>query len=185
MRQAAVIDIGSNSIRYACGSLLNGRLQMEKKQVETTRLVQGMQPGGNLEEVPMMRTLWAVERFAADAREKDIPIYAYATSAVRDSANRAAFCRRVEELGVEMEILSGEEEASLALLGASGGRGGLLDIGGGSTELLRGDFVYSAPIGCVRGRDMCMEAHDLEGMRRIIFTRCRDCLRFPPEKRCV
>lgn len=183
MKQAAIMDIGSNSIRYACGRIDEaGRASMEPKQLRTTRLAEGLEEKGRLAEVPMMRSLWAMEAFALDAHGRGLPIYAYATSAVRDSANREAFCRRAEALGMEVTVLSGEEEARLAQLGATGGAGGILDIGGGSTQILLGDFVHSAPIGCVRARELCMAAHSLNEMKRAVFARCKEVLRFPPQK---
>lgn len=183
MKQAAIIDIGSNSVRYACGRVDEaGRASMETKQLRTTRLADGFADGGRLGEIPMMRSLWAIEEFVADAKGRGLPVYAYATSAVRDSANRDDFCSRVKALGVEIQVLSGGEEARLAHLGATGGLGGIIDIGGGSTQILREGFVHSAPIGCVRARELCMAARTLDGMKRAVFARCKELLCFPPEK---
>lgn len=155
---------------------------MEAKRVQTTRLAEGLDQTGILGEGPMLRSLEAIASFAAQAKARGLKTYAYATSAVRDSANRAVFCGRVEALGLEVEVLSGEEEGRLACLGATGGRGGIIDIGGGSTQIIRPDFAHSAPIGCVRAKELCGAGYSLAEMQHAVFDRCRALLRFPPEE---
>ena len=183
MKQAAILDIGSNSIRYACGRLdADGHAVLEPKQIRTTRLAEGLDASGRLSEAAMRRSLEAIAAFATDAACRGLPLFAYATSAVRDSANRADFCGRAAALGVEIEILGGEDEARLARLGATGGLGGVIDIGGGSTQIIRADFAHSAPIGCVRARELCAAARSLDQMKRAVFGRCEEILRFPAEK---
>ena len=182
MKQAAIIDVGSHSIRYAVGRVQDGQARMEPKRLESTHLAEGVSKTGRLGEVPMMRALWAIEAFARDAAERGVPVYAYATSAVRDSENRADFCQRAAALGVQIQVLEPAEEARLALLGATGGQGGLLDIGGGSTEILRPGFLHSAPLGCVKARELCDSAYSLEEMKRRVFAKCKELFRFPPEK---
>jgi len=182
MKQAAILDIGSNSIRYAYGYVHEGRVVLQEKRLATTHLAEGQSATGRLGEAPMLRSLLAIEGFLADAQERDLPVYAYATSAVRESSNREAFCKKVEALGAAVEILSGEDEARMAHLGATGGRGGLLDIGGGSTQIIRADFAHSGPIGCVRAKELCMQANSLDQMKRLVFARCKEVLTFPKEK---
>lgn len=182
MRRAAIIDVGSNSIRYACGGVEGGQALLEPKRVAATRLAEGLSQSGRLGEIPMQRSLRALAEFAADANKRGLPVYAYATSAVRDSGNQEDFCRQVEALGIELTVLSGEEEARLALLGAAGGKGGLMDIGGGSTQLIRRGFIHSAPIGCVRARELCAGAGNLAQMKGLVYARCQELLRFPAEK---
>lgn len=183
MKQAAILDIGSNSIRYARGFVdAAGKAVMEHKQIRTTRLAEGLDASGFLQEAAMERSLEAVADFAADAASDGLPLYAYATSAVRDSLNRADFCSRVQALGVQLEVLCGEEEGRLAYLGATGGQGGAIDIGGGSTQIIRADFAYSAPIGCVRSWELCASAHSLGEMKRAVFSRCEALFRFPAQK---
>ena len=101
MKQAAIIDVGSHSIRYAVGRVQDGQARMEPKRLESTHLAEGVSKTGRLGEVPMMRALWAIEAFARDAAERGVPVYAYATSAVRDSENRADFCQRAAALGLQ------------------------------------------------------------------------------------
>ena len=184
MKQAAIIDIGSNSIRYACGYLeQGGRAVMERKQVATTRLGEGLEAGGLLGKVPMLRTIEAIGEFVGQANERGLPLYAYATSAVREGANREEFCGRVKALGIDsLQVLSGEEEARLAHLGATGGEGGVIDIGGGSTQIISSGFAHSGPIGCVRAKDLCDKFKSIDEMRAIIYARCRELLCFPEDK---
>lgn len=119
MKQAAIIDVGSHSIRYAVGRVQDGQARMEPKRLESTHLAEGVSKTGRLGEVPMMRALWAIEAFARDAAERGVPVYAYATSAVRDSENRADFCQRAAALGVQIQVLEPAEEALPGLLGAT------------------------------------------------------------------
>ena len=118
MKQAAILDIGSNSIRYACGRLdAAGHAALEPKQIRTTRLAEGLDASGRLSEAAMRRSLEAIEAFATDAACRGLPLFAYATSAVRDSANRADFCGRAAALGVEIEILDGLKEGETIVEG--------------------------------------------------------------------
>ncbi len=100
---------------------------------------------------------------------------------MREGANQADFCRRIAALGVNVAVLSGEEEAILAHWGATGGKGGVVDIGGGSTQIICRNFAHSGPIGCVRAKELCASAGSLDEMRDIVFARCAALLRFPGE----
>jgi exopolyphosphatase/guanosine-5'-triphosphate,3'-diphosphate pyrophosphatase len=154
---ADVIDIGSNSIRYLHAAVTPlGITAVERKSLITTRLAQGLDTAGELGVEPMHRSLDAVRAFAAISREKATPfLFAYATSAVRDAKNGSAFCERVQrETGIRIDVLPGEQEAHLAYIGAVGrARGGLIDIGGGSAQIMTAEDAYSFPIGCVRVKD--------------------------------
>jgi exopolyphosphatase/guanosine-5'-triphosphate,3'-diphosphate pyrophosphatase len=109
---------------------------------QVTRLGQGQAPGGPLAEVPMARTVAVVRDYVTAAeRHGAAQVRIVATSAVREAPNGAAFVERVRRVtGRAVEILSGDDEARLSLLGVSAGLpsvGGaflLFDIGGGSTE---------------------------------------------------
>lgn len=155
----AVIDIGSNSVRlmiWADGTSLY-------KRVNTTRLGEGIAQSGTLGADAMRRTAAAVADFCAQARaEKAESIYAFATAAVRSAKNGGEFCTLVKEsCGLWVDVVRGEEEARLALLGALGKKdGGVIDIGGASTEVcfcLNGErtFTVSLDIGAVRLFDLC------------------------------
>ncbi len=154
MRDLAVLDIGSNSVRLM--------LQKDGKQKvykETTRLGQGSDDR-LLQSEPILRTMLALAQFKQMARDHGITeIYAFATSAVRDALNKDALLSPVKEnLGIEIDVLPGEVEAELAYLGAAKGqRAMVIDIGGGSTELVAGDKkvldCISLRAGAVRLKD--------------------------------
>lgn len=154
---ADVIDIGSNSIRYMHAAVTNQHVTaVERKQLITTRLAQGLDESGRLSEDAMRRSLDAIQSFADISREKATQhLFAYATSAVRDALNGEYFCARIlEQTGVRVDVLSGVQEAKLAYIGAVGcSGGGLIDIGGGSAQVMTDSVSFSFPIGCVRVQD--------------------------------
>ena len=155
----AIIDIGSNSVRLM---LLADGFSFQKL-LATTRLGEGLAQSVYLKSEAIERTARAVEKFVNMAREQGATtICAYATASVRSAKNGGDFCRRVKELcGIAVEVLSGKEEAELGLLGAlSKEDGGLIDVGGGSTEIVvrkDGKIVYekSVDVGVVRLFDLC------------------------------
>ena len=98
--------------------------------------------------------------------------YAYATSAVRDASNRQELLGALKAACPDMQVflLSGEEEGRLAYEGAMGGNvGTLLDIGGGSAQVVTPSWSVSFPTGCVRAQDLCPE-DALPRMRDTIYT---------------
>ncbi len=157
--RAAVIDIGSNSIRYFNATVTpQGVAAFAPKHLITTRLAEGILQTGCLQEAAMERSLLAILKFCALAAEHGTQtVYAYATSAVRDAKNRDAFLGRVRQAcNIKVDVLSGVEEARLAYLGATGQfGGGLIDIGGGSAQVIAPNLAHSAPIGCVRAKELC------------------------------
>lgn len=124
------------------------------KRVYTTRLASGLDRTGRLDPERMAQSLAVLSALAAEAAFASAPAYAYATSAVRDAENRDEFVRAVSGLvDGRIRVLSGEEEARFALTGATGGNGGLIDIGGGSAQVVTDSVRLSFPIGCVRAKD--------------------------------
>jgi exopolyphosphatase/guanosine-5'-triphosphate,3'-diphosphate pyrophosphatase len=149
MIHAAVIDIGSNSVRYM--EAADESLPLFPKRLTMTRLAEGILTSGKLSSAGMERSLDAIKAYAEAAREKRLPVYAYATSAVRDAVNREDFTDLIRaRASVKTDVLSGEREAEYAYNGASGGRGALIDIGGGSLQVTDGKNSYSCPAGCIR-----------------------------------
>ncbi len=155
----AVIDIGSNSVCLmfvADGKVLYKRLN-------TTRLGEGIAATPRLQEAAIERTAQAVADFYALAKAEGAETtFAFATAAVRAAENGSAFLQRVYALcGLQIEVISGEEEAEIGILGALGVRdGAVIDMGGASTELVvkrAGKIVYekSVNIGVVRLKDQC------------------------------
>ncbi len=159
MKRFAVIDIGSNSVRLmfvADGKILYKRLL-------TTRLGEGIAHSPYLKEEAIERTATAVASFFGQAKgEGAEEVYAFATAAVRSAQNRLSFLERVEGLcGLKVEVIAGETEAEIGLLGALGEEdGGVIDIGGASTEIVvkkQSKIVYkkSVDLGVVRLKDEC------------------------------
>ncbi len=155
----AIIDIGSNSVRLMLWA--NGKSLL--KTLQTTRLGEGLSISGELSPAARDRTVEAVKRFFELSKSRGASVYAFATAAVRSAKNGRDFCDEVKEkCGLDVDVVSGEEEALLALCGVLGANedGGILDVGGASTELcLRkgGKIVFSTSldVGAVRLFDLC------------------------------
>jgi exopolyphosphatase/guanosine-5'-triphosphate,3'-diphosphate pyrophosphatase len=148
----AAVDIGSNSTRLL---IAEGEDVLARESI-VTRLGEGVDGSGRLGDAPQRRVLDVLQDFRATIEARGCEhASAVLTSAVRDAANGKAFTERVgEALGFEARILSGDEEARLTYAGATAGRDGeflVIDIGGGSTELVLGSgFQLSTQIGVVR-----------------------------------
>ena len=160
--RVAAIDCGTNTIKLLVLDEDGAEVARESRMV---RLGEGVDRTGRLAEAALARTFAAVDEYAALVREHRVdPAHTRfcATSATRDAANAADFAAGVRaRLGVAPEVVSGDEEAALAWAGAKRGLPGLagpvvvLDIGGGSTELVLGsgatpDAAHSMDIGSVR-----------------------------------
>jgi len=155
MKYAVIIDIGSNSIRSMHVERGAAGLIFSQKNVYTTRLAEGLIMSGMLSETAMKRSENAIQAILSAIDLKSTAVYSYATSAVRDARNRATFLERIQnKFGICTDVLSGEDEARYAYSGATDNCGGLIDIGGGSTQVMTASFRKSFPIGCVRMKDM-------------------------------
>jgi exopolyphosphatase/guanosine-5'-triphosphate,3'-diphosphate pyrophosphatase len=141
----AAIDVGTNTVRLLVAEPVSaGGWRPLAEDQRITRLGQGLAPGGALGEEPMRRTLEVVAAMVAVAERLDAdPVRVAGTSALREATNGPEFAGRVRQAtGRPVEVLSGTEEARLALLGATRSLPHLpatvvlLDIGGGSTELV-------------------------------------------------
>src|SRR3954451_21566628 len=149
MTRVAAVDCGTNTIKLLVADLDPGTGQARELVRETrmVRLGQGVDRTGRLADDALARVLAAVEEYAAlvDAHEVASTRFC-ATSAARDASNADAFADGVRSrLGVAPEVLTGEEEARLAYAGATRMLRDVthpvlvVDIGGGSTELVLGD----------------------------------------------
>ena len=115
--QIAVIDIGSNSIRYMEAGFCGSRPVFSRKEVFTTRLAAGLSESGKLSERAMQSSLCVLSTLARRAENAGLFCAAYATSAVRDADNRAEFLSAVSATAhIAVQVLSGEQEAQFALL---------------------------------------------------------------------
>ena len=167
--EIAVIDIGSNSVRLMLGAAENGRVRRLSKTLNTTRLATGVDATGELRPDRMADTIEAIRTFYATAKEYGVPVVAYATSAVRDAKNRDAFVAAVlEQTGVRVRVLSGEEEGKFAFSAVTGGEGTVFDIGGGSFQIVTKDRALSFPCGCVRAKEQS-DSEDPKTLERELF----------------
>ena len=135
MRKFAVIDIGSNSVRLMF--VADGKVLY--KTLQTTRLGEGLAEKPLLKAEAIERSALAVSDFYNRAiTEGAEKVLCFATAAVRTAENRQLFLDRVSALcGLTVEVISGEEEAEIGILGALGNKdGGVIDIGGASTEIV-------------------------------------------------
>ncbi|WP_243373965.1 exopolyphosphatase [Geotalea sp. SG265] len=160
----ASIDLGTNTARLLIAIKEDEQTikpVLLKRQI--TRLGGGFTREHGISTEAEARSLAAMREFAGEIRLHKVEnIRAVATSAVRDAVNGAAFCRKIfEETGIQLQVISGEEEALFTLRGVLAGldhREGtflVFDVGGGSTEytLAQGStplFTRSLPLGVVR-----------------------------------
>ncbi|KIF74781.1 exopolyphosphatase [Streptomyces sp. 150FB] len=166
MTRVAAVDCGTNSIRLLVADvdLATGELVDLDRRMKIVRLGQGVDRTGRLAPEALERTFAACREYAEiiashGVRAPDNLLFV-ATSATRDAENRDEFVRGVVEiLGVEPEVISGDQEAELSFTGATKELPGhdsylVVDIGGGSTEFVVGEDEVragkSVNIGCVR-----------------------------------
>ena len=160
--RVAAIDCGTNSIRLLIADIDGNNFREIVRDMEIVRLGQGVDQTGQFHPDAIARTLAAVDKFAAEIAKRGVEKIRFcATSATRDATNRHLFVDGVRErLGIELEVISGDEEAALSFAGAikdldpSNGPFLVVDIGGGSTEFVIGtatvEAARSVNIGCVR-----------------------------------
>jgi exopolyphosphatase/guanosine-5'-triphosphate,3'-diphosphate pyrophosphatase len=163
MTRVAGIDCGTNSVRLLVADFDGGRLVDVVRRMEIVRLGQGVDRTGRLAADALARTGKVLADYAAQIRElKAERVRMVATSATRDAQNAAEFGEMVAQtLGVEPEVITGEQEAHLSFTGAVRGLPPdaeppflAVDIGGGSTEFVLGvtdaQAAVSVDVGCVR-----------------------------------
>lgn len=172
----SAIDVGSNSVRLMV--MADGKTLY--KQLETTRLGEGLANSGVLKPEAIERTARAVQLFAAAAELNGAGTpYVFATASVRSASNGGDFVKRVKQLtGIDVDVISGEEEAACGITGALRGRdGGIIDLGGASTEITLqkgGKTVYSKSVnvGTVRLYDIA--GQDRQALERAARTALKD-----------
>ena len=167
MTRVAAIDCGTNSIRLLIAEPDgSGGLNDLKRRLEIVRLGQGVDATGEFHPDALRRTFAAVDDYAELIKKAEVPVenvHFVATSAARDAKNRDSFFLGIKErLGVQADVISGETEARLSFMGAlsritpDGEPVLVMDIGGGSTELITGSAAgelhsaISLDIGSVR-----------------------------------
>jgi exopolyphosphatase/guanosine-5'-triphosphate,3'-diphosphate pyrophosphatase len=162
--RVAVIDIGTNSTRLLVADVTKSGIDEQFRRSIVTRLGDRVDETGRLDDDACQRVYDVIERYEGEAVKAGAErIFGVATSAVREAANGDEFQAEIEDrFGVELSVISGDREAQLTFAGASyagkangAGRSLVIDIGGGSTELIVGDdghlaFHVSTFVGAVR-----------------------------------
>ena len=161
MRLAAV-DVGTNSTRLLVAEVEDGRVAAQlAREMVITRLGLGVDRTRRFDPLALRRTLEVLAAYAATCERLGVAASRLvATSATRDAVNRDEFLDGARRLGFEPEVLSGQAEAAATYAGATfglpdrGRRTLVVDVGGGSTELILGrqqpEALCSLDIGCVR-----------------------------------
>ena len=164
-RRKAIIDVGTNSIKFCLAEETgNGSYNVLKDANDIARLGEGLKETGLIGPEPLERNAQSVANFAAEAKAAGADeVVAVGTMALRTAKNAAAFIARVKELcGVELKVLSGEEEAQNSYVAVMSGIPGAadadlvtMDTGGGSTEFVFGTAgkivrKFSLNVGAVR-----------------------------------
>ena len=169
--KASIIDIGTNSCRLLTAENIEHKIKPLTKIVKITRLGEGVNHSGILNEEAILRTLKVLEEFKNTSNSLGAEkILAFATSAVRDAKNRNEFIDLVMiKTGIKIKCISGIEEGEAAFTGGTSflkydsQKILLLDIGGGSTEFSYGkpkklpEYVKSLNLGVVRFKEMMEE----------------------------
>lgn len=171
------IDIGTNSTRLLIADYSHQGIQEIYRELHTTRIGEGMKQSQGIKPQGLERTIACLQAYQKKCALYQVEnIVAVATSAVRDAANRQQVLEEIKEkTGLDVQVLSGKEEAQLSYLGAIGGEvvegipKVVVDIGGGSTELIyptpQGIEFKSANLGAVRLK----ENRDLESKVQAIL----------------
>ena len=188
--KAAVIGIGSNSVRMLVCEVEENSMHCLRRERAGTRLFAGLDDGRRLSGEAMAKSCLAVKQMADSARAEGCEaIHLFATSATRDAANQADFSALLlAETGLTLEICSGETEAALSFFGATdGGESGVIDIGGGSTEIIVGSGMdvrcgFSCQMGAVRlaGRMPIRDHGDLPAVQLVAADILEEELRLHP-----
>jgi exopolyphosphatase / guanosine-5'-triphosphate,3'-diphosphate pyrophosphatase len=196
--RVAAIDCGTNSIRLLIADLNDGKLRDVHRETRIVRLGQGVDATGEFAPEAIGRTRAALVDYAELSRAHGVErVRMVATSAARDVANRDDFFAMTAEVldGPVAEVITGSEEAALSFRGAVGELDSagapfvVVDLGGGSTEIVLGsDSVtasYSADIGCVRLTERCLHSDpptldEVEAARCVVGERLDAALRVVP-----
>ena len=199
----AAIDCGTNSIRLLIAERVDGRLRDLHREMRIVRLGEGVDATGRFSAEAVARTEAALADYAVLLRDHDVlKLRMVATSATRDAANRDEFFTMTATIlgavvpGSIAEVITGSEEAELSFNGAVGELDSaaapfvVVDLGGGSTEVVLGDSAgvqasFSADIGCVRMTERCLHsdpptAAEVAAARTVVRERLAEALRVVP-----
>lgn len=207
MVRIGAVDIGTNSVRLLVADVdEQHRLRTAHRMGEISRLGEGLDRTGIIDEPAAVRTLDCIERFVQEAEYSGASrIRVAGTNALRTARNGPDVAQRFSRrIGYDVEILSGEEEARLVFIAvlsgltAPHGRSVVVDIGGGSTEIITGEGeeclrVLSLELGCVRLTERFLAgdppaAEELQRIRdhvRDIYDERLPALNGPPVDRAI
>jgi exopolyphosphatase/guanosine-5'-triphosphate,3'-diphosphate pyrophosphatase len=150
----AAVDLGTDTTRLLVADVDDGSVDELHRETRITRLCEGVEARGRLLPLPIARVRNALSDYRRTAESLGAErILLVATSAVRNAENGEAFLGEIEwSYGFTTELLSGDVEAQLTRRGVGelGPATLLVDLGGGSTELVLGEFRTSLPLGSVR-----------------------------------
>lgn len=215
MSRVAAIDCGTNSIRLLIADVIDGALRDVHREMRIVRLGEGVDATGGFAPQALERTRAALVDYAELLRVHSVPtVRMVATSATRDAANRDEFFAMTAEVlggavpGAVAEVITGIEEAALSFHGAVGELDSaeapfvVVDLGGGSTELVLGsgagssassdrgevEASFSANIGCVRLTERCLKsdpptADEIAAARAVVREALTEALRAVPVER--
>lgn len=201
-QRVAAIDCGTNSIRLLIADAEGRALRDVHREMRIVRLGQGVDATGSFAPEAIERTRVALVAYAELLRSHGVStVRMVATSATRDAANRDAFFAMTAEVlgavvpGAVAEVISGTEEAALSFHGAVGELASaaapfvVVDLGGGSTEVVLGDervdASFSADIGCVRLTERCLHSDppteaEVGAARAVVREALAEALRVVP-----
>jgi exopolyphosphatase / guanosine-5'-triphosphate,3'-diphosphate pyrophosphatase len=155
--RVGVVDLGTNSTRLLVADVHEGRVEEVVRHTRITRLGEGVDERRRLLPLPITRVRNVLTDYRRELDELGAErVLAVGTSAIRDAENGEAFLGEVEwSYGFVTRLLSGEDEADLTRRGVANGRvldddTLVLDVGGGSTELITAESRTSLDVGCVR-----------------------------------
>jgi exopolyphosphatase/guanosine-5'-triphosphate,3'-diphosphate pyrophosphatase len=201
------VDCGTNSIRLLIADAEPGGLRDVHREMRIVRLGEGVDATGEFAPAALARTEAALADYAKTMSARGVErVRMVATSAARDAANRDEFFAMTARLlgevvpGTVAEVITGTQEAELSFRGAVGeldpaaGPFVVVDLGGGSTELVLGESAvtasYSADIGCVRIKERFLQtdpptAAEIGEARALVRERLDDALRAVPVGRAA
>lgn len=203
MTRVGAVDCGTNSIRLLIADVADGGTLTDlHREMRIVRLGQGVDATGRFAPDAIARTRAALADYAGLLRQHRVErVRMVATSATRDASNRDEFFAMTAELlgsvipGAVAEVIPGVEEAELSFNGAVGELDSasapfvVVDLGGGSTEVVLGDrsveASFSADIGCVRLTERCLHsdpptAAEIAAAREVVRQRLGEALRVVP-----
>jgi exopolyphosphatase/guanosine-5'-triphosphate,3'-diphosphate pyrophosphatase len=146
-RRIAAIDIGTVTTRLLVADVSENGLVEVARSTDITHLGEGLSATGRLSEAAMQRVSDVIARYADTMREQGVESFsAMATSASRDAENSAEFLALLASHGITPLVIPGEREARLSFAGATSDMDAeedllVVDLGGGSTELIMGDVI--------------------------------------------